>query len=49
MCHMFMVKYAKCHIKADMVMAQGKNTVKLPMIQMWYMSSNRLFLFDCGL
>lgn len=44
-----MVKYAKCHIKADMAMAQGKNTVKLPMIQMWYMSSKRLFLFDCGL
>lgn len=44
-----MVKYAKCHIKADMATAQGKNPVKLPMIQMQYMSLNQLFLFDCGL
>jgi len=42
---MFMVKYAKCHIKADMTTAQGKSTVKLPMTQMWYMSSSWLFLF----
>lgn len=38
MCHMFKVKYIKCHIKADMAMAQGKNTVKLLMTQMGYMS-----------
>lgn len=40
MCHMFMVKYVKCHIKADMAIAQGKNTVKLPMTQMQCMSSS---------
>lgn len=46
---MFMAKYAKCHIKADMAITQGKNTVKLPMTQMWYMSSGWFFLFDCSL
>lgn len=45
MCHMFMVKYVKCHIKADMAIAQGKNTVKLPMTHMQCMSSSWFFSF----